>query len=306
MVVLGGMCVVARGTCVVAPGGVRGCSGGVRGCSGGHAWLLRGGACMVAPGGACMVAWGGMFGCLGGHGCSRGACVVALGGTCVVAMGVCMVAPGGMRGCSGGTCMVAPRGACMVAPGGHAWLLRGGMRGFFDEIQSMSRRYASYWNAYLLQKSCDLFRARNFKTSSYKLSIWIINETEMLTCCTFSVADPGLSTLNENCMKTRMHSSRMRTVRSSSRLLGGLSASVHAGIQSPILGPGHPPDLGVDTPWADTPGLGLDTSPVNRKTDRCKNITFQLCLRKVIKEIGPRWRVRASAPPTRFSDTPLW
>ena len=61
-----------------------------------------------------------------------------------------MVAPGGMRGCSGGACMVAPRGAYVVAPGGCAWLLRGGMHGFFDEIRSMSGRYASYWNAFLL------------------------------------------------------------------------------------------------------------------------------------------------------------
>ena len=54
----------------------------------------------------------------------------------------------------------------MVAPGGHAWLLRGGrvwllvggmhgcsrgggVRGFFDEIRSMSGQYASYWNAFL-------------------------------------------------------------------------------------------------------------------------------------------------------------
>ena len=58
---------------------------------------------------------------------------------------------GGVRGCS--------RGACVVAPGGHAWLLLGGacvvapgggMRGFSDEIRSMSGRYASYWNAFLL------------------------------------------------------------------------------------------------------------------------------------------------------------
>ena len=58
--------------------------------------------------------------------------------------GVCVVAPrGGMRGCSWrGACVVAPGGACMVAPGG--------VRGFFDEIRSMSGRYASYWNAFLL------------------------------------------------------------------------------------------------------------------------------------------------------------
>ena len=35
----------------------------------------------------------------------------------------------------------------MVA-GGHAWLLGGACLGY-DEIQSMSGRYASYWNAFL-------------------------------------------------------------------------------------------------------------------------------------------------------------
>ena len=81
--------------------------------------------------------------------------------------------------------MVAP-GGCVFALGGHAWLLRGvhawllwggvcgfiweghvwfysggmhgfiwgGMHGFFsffgyNEIRSMSGRYASYWNAFL-------------------------------------------------------------------------------------------------------------------------------------------------------------
>ena len=81
---------------------------------GGHAWLLGGGACMVArgcmygcsrregvhgcSGGGCMVAWGGMYGCLGGmHGCCGGACVVFSGGACVVFWGVCMVFWGGMH-----------------------------------------------------------------------------------------------------------------------------------------------------------------------------------------------------------------
>ena len=82
-----------------------------------------------------------------------------------------------------------------------------------------------------------------------------------------------------------MHSSRMRTVRSSSHLLGrGVSALVHAGIHPlglgldtpmpgpghPMPGPGHPLALGLDTP----PDLGLDSPPVDRMTDRCKNITF--------------------------------
>ena len=60
-------------------------------------------------------------------------------------------------------------------------------------------------------------------------------------------------------LKTRMHSSRMRTARSSSRLLGeGVSASVHAGIHTrprvwawrPSLGVGleTPPSVSLD-PW---------------------------------------------------------
>ena len=48
---------------------------------------------------------------------------------------------GGVRGCS--------RGACVVARGGMRDWSGGDMRGFFDEIQSMSGRYASYWNAFL-------------------------------------------------------------------------------------------------------------------------------------------------------------
>ena len=99
------------------------------------------GACMVA-GGACMVAGGAL------HGCTGGACVVA---------------PGGMHGCLGGHAWLL-RGCVRGCSGGHAWLLGGhvwlllggcmvllgGMRGFFHEIRSMSGRYASYWNAFLL------------------------------------------------------------------------------------------------------------------------------------------------------------
>ena len=131
--------------------------GGMHGCSQGHAWLLGGGG------------WG-------MHGYSRGVCVVAPGGRAWLLMGACMVAPGG------GACVVAPEGACMVAPGGHAWLLLGGcawllwggawllwvacvvapggvhgcswggVHGIWQdtEIRSMSGRYASYWNVFLL------------------------------------------------------------------------------------------------------------------------------------------------------------
>ena len=81
--------------------------------AGGHVWLL--GVCMVAR---------------GMHGCWE-ACIVA---------GGCVWLLGGVCGC---------QGACMVV-GGHAWLLGGACIGY-DEIRSMSRRYGSYWNAYLLK-----------------------------------------------------------------------------------------------------------------------------------------------------------
>ena len=123
------VCVVAVGVCGCSLGGMHGCWG----CAWlwGHAWLP-----------------GGVHGCLGVHGC-QGACVVARG-ACMVARGACMVARGhawllrGMHGCQG-VCMVA-QGACMVA-GGCAWLL-GACIGY-NEIRSMSRWYASYWNAFL-------------------------------------------------------------------------------------------------------------------------------------------------------------
>ena len=77
-------------------------------------------------------------------------------GACVVFSRGCMVLLGGMRGFIRGACMVLFRGACMVLLG-HAWFYSGGMggmRGFssffgYNEIRSMSGRYASYWNAFL-------------------------------------------------------------------------------------------------------------------------------------------------------------
>ena len=112
----------------------------MRSCSGGRcAWLLwggRGGCCR----GVCMVAVGGMHGCCGGgmRGCSGGHAWL-LGGHAWLLGGCAWLLWGGMHGCSGG---------CVVAPGE-------GMRGFFsffryNEIWSMSGRYASYWNAFLL------------------------------------------------------------------------------------------------------------------------------------------------------------
>ena len=64
-------------------------------------------------------------------------------------------------------------------------------------------------------------------------------------------------------VNTRMHSSRMRTTRSNSHLLWGVSASVHAGIP-PGCGPGDPPGCGPGDPpcmwvWRHPPGVGLET-----------------------------------------------
>ena len=86
--------------------------------------------------------------------------MVTLGGHVWLLGGVCMVAPGGL-------CMVAPGGHVWLLPGGHVWLLWGAcvvapggacvvFSVFFgyNEIRSMSGRYASYWNAFLLFHTC--------------------------------------------------------------------------------------------------------------------------------------------------------
>ena len=78
--------------------------------------------------------------------------MVLFGGACVVALGVCVVT-------WGGTCVVLFRG------GMRGFIQGGAMRGFFsffgyNEIRSMSGRYASYWNAFLF----------NMKTLTYSQS----------------------------------------------------------------------------------------------------------------------------------------
>ena len=131
-------------------GGVRGCLGGWGVCvvvpggcvvaPGGCAWLLRG-ACVVAPGGG--HAWlllGGM------HGCSRGHAWLLGGGMC---------------GCSWGACLVFSGGACIG----------------YDEIRSMSGRYASYWNAFLLSK---IFGRKNEVHSQKNNTIVDIHSTSGL------------------------------------------------------------------------------------------------------------------------------
>ena len=85
---------------------------------------------------------------------------------------------------------------------------------------------------------------------------------------------------------TRMHSSRMRTIRSGSRLSGGGGASrggASGGVCATWKGvlPGGVCFLGR----CGIPACTEADSPVNRMTDRCKNITFATSLRTVIIEV---------------------
>ena len=68
-----------------------------------------------------------------------------------------------------------------------------------------------------------------------------------------------LSNANFNTLNTRMHSSRMRTVRSSGAVEGGVSQHALGG--------------GV-CPGGCLPSACWDTPPVDRMTDACKNITL--------------------------------
>ena len=120
-----------------------------------------------------------------------------------------------------------------------------------------------------------------------------------------SIKGRGLHLLvnSKHCKLTRMHSSRMRTARSSTQPggsppgtpLGAEPLTRHPLGAEPLTRhtPGADIPLGPDTPWsrhapgADTPplrpGTPEHTPPVNRITDTCKNITFpQLRLRAVI------------------------
>ena len=95
-----------------------------------------------------------------------GVCDSVNGGACVVLFGGhAWFYPGGMRGfIRGGFAWFYLGGHAWFYSGGHAWFysrggmcgfIQGGVRGFssffgYNEIRSMSERYASYWNAFLL------------------------------------------------------------------------------------------------------------------------------------------------------------
>ena len=151
---------VHRGACMVAQG-VCGCSGGRGACMvlfGGHAWFYLGGVCGFIWG-ACVVLFRGCMVLFGRHAWFYwGVCMVLFGGcTWFYLGGMHDFIWGGVHGFSGGHAWFF-WGACMLFPwGGMCGFSRGGMRVFFsffgyNEIRSMSGRYASYWNAFLFSK----------------------------------------------------------------------------------------------------------------------------------------------------------
>ena len=81
-------------------GGMCGCSRGVRGCCWGHVWLLLGWGVRGCYGGMFMVAPGGhvwLLQAVGMHGCSGGCAWLLLGGACVVAPGGMRGCSGGQQ-----------------------------------------------------------------------------------------------------------------------------------------------------------------------------------------------------------------
>ena len=106
-----------------------------------------------------------------------GVCLSTLGGTYVVLFrGACVVLFGGhvwfyLGGCAwfhlGGHAWFYLGWCAWFYSGGHVWFFLGGVHGFFsffgyNEIRSMSGRYASYWNAFLFMKITIHFQKKSF------------------------------------------------------------------------------------------------------------------------------------------------
>ena len=83
------------------------------------------------------------------------------GGVCGFFWGVCSFFQGGVHGFFGGVCGFLGgcawffQGACMVVEG-CVWLPGGTCIGY-NEIRSMSGRYASCWNAFLFELVSNFF-----------------------------------------------------------------------------------------------------------------------------------------------------
>ena len=154
---------------MVAGGGMRGCRG-VCVIAGGHVWLLEGCAWLL---GVCVVARGHAW-LLGGCGC-QGVCMVV--GSHAWLQGACMVVVGRAM-CGGGACVVA--GGCMVVGGmpgcgGHVCM-------GYDEIRSMSERYVSYWNAYLLKMRSTQCRRQIHETNN-EIRLWFSLQLDLDRRC---------------------------------------------------------------------------------------------------------------------------
>ena len=91
---------------------------------------------------------------------------------------------GGMHGFIWGACMVLFGGHALFYLGGRAWFYLGGMRGFFsffryNEIRSMSGRYASYWNAFLLK----LLLATFYRFTIISMHRSVVESVKIKTLC---------------------------------------------------------------------------------------------------------------------------
>ena len=136
---------------------------------------------------------------------------------------------------------------------------------------------------------------------------WTLTRTllKFVTSCTFGFPlvlmyseklgnSPDLQIIVRKEILTRMHSSRMRAVRNSSRLLGGVCCwGVPA--SGGCLVRGVTCSGGCLVPGGACSGRVSQhtlrqTPPVNRITDRCKNITFATLLRTVTRQHFSRMR----------------
>ena len=82
---------------------------------------------------------------------------------------------GGMHG------FIRGEGACMVLFRGCMVLFRGGTRGFFsffgyNQIRSMSGRYASYWNAFLFFIALNYFHEFHIVNNSISIIFLYTNQ----------------------------------------------------------------------------------------------------------------------------------
>ena len=159
------------------------------------------------------------------------------------------------------------------------------------EIRSTRGRYASYWNAILLnQIKFTITLVLPYMSNRCRYILSTRSSDSVGSCLVISCS---MVVCSELFLQTRMHSSRMRTARNSSSPGSLHQTPPRAGTPCHRHRPEQAPPLGADPPGPDLPGPGTPPSryppgpgppPVNKITDTCKNITFpQLRLRAVIR-----------------------